>query len=220
MAQTGYTSRIINGEITTGKDFLIQCLRAFGYCISQRDMPLDVPPVRNISYSSDIERKKMLIECTKKEIEQYESMRGNIPMLLAKRLEIHNQIVGTYTLAFERAKENDAKLSDVLAQVEAWVPPTYQHKKIKDFAIDQIKMSMECDEIQNLLMRNVEPFDSSDDATAQWLEDQLDYFKKRLEQYETDITNIKKAEQEANDFLDTFYESVGNMDEGENKNGC
>lgn len=40
---TGYTAQIENGNITTGKDFLKLCTRAFGIAMDMREKPLSVP---------------------------------------------------------------------------------------------------------------------------------------------------------------------------------
>ena len=40
---TGYTYYIENGNITTAKDFIMLCTRAFGALISMRDEPLSTP---------------------------------------------------------------------------------------------------------------------------------------------------------------------------------
>lgn len=40
---TGYTAQIENGNITTGKDFLKFCTRAFGIAMDMREKPLSVP---------------------------------------------------------------------------------------------------------------------------------------------------------------------------------
>lgn len=40
---TGYTAYIEDGDITTGKEFLKLCTRAFGVAIDQKDDPLSVP---------------------------------------------------------------------------------------------------------------------------------------------------------------------------------
>ena len=40
---TGYTAGIEDGTITTGKDFLKLCTRAFGIAMDLRDEPLSVP---------------------------------------------------------------------------------------------------------------------------------------------------------------------------------
>ena len=41
--QTGYTDYIKDGKITSGKDFLKLCTRAFGVAIDLKDESLDVP---------------------------------------------------------------------------------------------------------------------------------------------------------------------------------
>ena len=45
---TGYTAYIEDGDITTGKDFLKLCTRAFGVAIDQKDDPLSVPTRREV----------------------------------------------------------------------------------------------------------------------------------------------------------------------------
>ena len=40
---TGYTAFIEDGDITTGREFLLLCSRNFGVAIDVRDEPLSVP---------------------------------------------------------------------------------------------------------------------------------------------------------------------------------
>ena len=76
---TGYTAFIEDGDITTGKEFLLLCLRNFGIAIDVRDEPLTVMNgfastetgnlntadaiklVKNISGSADIVKMHMNI---------------------------------------------------------------------------------------------------------------------------------------------------------------
>ena len=48
---TGYTYFIENGDITTGKEFLKKCIRAFGCCYGQMEDPLSDPLITE--YKSD-----------------------------------------------------------------------------------------------------------------------------------------------------------------------
>lgn len=44
---TGYTAFIEDGDITTGREFLLLCSRNFGVAIDVRDEPLSVPTPTN-----------------------------------------------------------------------------------------------------------------------------------------------------------------------------
>ena len=61
---TGYTAHIEDGEITTGKEFLKLCTRAFGVAVSLKDEPLSTPtpssfepsPFYNESYDGALKK--------------------------------------------------------------------------------------------------------------------------------------------------------------------
>ena len=60
---TGYTCQVADGEITDFKQFLLQCSRAFGACIQQRDDPhSDLPKRMEVSNYHKDELKKAKLD--------------------------------------------------------------------------------------------------------------------------------------------------------------
>ena len=99
---TGYTAGIEDGEITTGKDFLKLCTRAFGIAMDVRDEPLSVPtPTKfepNTYYKDRFEKAKAeLEECRKMSFEEAK----------AKMVKSHADRVKMYKSIAERHIENN-----------------------------------------------------------------------------------------------------------------
>ena len=133
---TGYTAFIEDGNITTGKDFLLLCSRAFGVAVDIKEESLDVPtPMKFEAKPYHKER----LEESLKELDKITSM--------------------TFEEAYEEAKlffdsEKQRKLESaknmirknelydrIRNEVENWKPPTSDHDGIKKFALEQIDKS-------------------------------------------------------------------------------
>jgi hypothetical protein len=136
---SGYTCGIEKG--ITFKEFALGCARAFGALIDLRDAPYDteIPDViePHISFYQ---------ESLKKDEEELEQ-------LLNKNKEEIKE--GWLKHCEEVKKDNEERLQKVKALTEkyeymlekarAYIPPTSDHIKYKEFMISQIKESMEFD---------------------------------------------------------------------------
>ncbi len=132
---TGYTAGIEDGKITTGKDFLMICARAFGACIEMRDEPLSKPIPETFGRSEyhDGELAK-----AKAELAKYKSMSADEAQVLLDAE--HERLRQEYREGMERANQITRAYNAVLCEVRAWNPPTPDHAHLKDFAIEQIGM--------------------------------------------------------------------------------
>lgn len=108
----------------------------------------------------------------------------------------------------EKAKkknlEENARLCSMRNKVVAWTPPTPNHKNLKDFMLEQIKISMHdlsyyTKEIINLQTRSTKSLIAN---KTEDLKDGVEYHKKELEK-ETIRYNGN------NDWLEQLYKSVG-----------
>ena len=123
---TGYTYKIENGEITTGKDFLMLCTRAFGIANELRDDPLSVPTPTKFEldpyYKKEYEER--LQELQKAKGMTFREAKEEIISEYQKEREIS-----------QRGKiKNDElmkKYNKVKREVEEWIPPTKSHKSVK-----------------------------------------------------------------------------------------
>jgi len=129
---TGYTCIIEDGDGATFREYLLRCARAFGACIEQREDSLgELPKHREpTGYYTDRIR-----ECEAK-LRELQTMTVEQADVLA-RAE-HTAAVLSYA---KEARARVAKLrryDAMLAEVEAWTPPTAQHQGLKDFMRSQI----------------------------------------------------------------------------------
>ena len=131
---TGYTAIIEEKPDCTFRDFALRCARGMGACVMQRDDDMDTPPrhrERSTFYAQKIPEARAHLEALlARDPAAWEQ--ANI----AKQREIED-----YN---EKAKAEHARLATVysamLAQVEAWKPPTPDHVGMQRLMREQILM--------------------------------------------------------------------------------
>lgn len=182
---TGYTHKILDGEITEFKDFAILCTRAFGATIHMRDEGFDTPytPRQVSQYHSDA------IANTIQEIKELETITDEE---LEKKVEEEwtNQL-DRYNEMIERAKANFDVLSKMMKEAEAYTPPTEDHVRFKEFIIEQLRGTIDYDcnlsyylnEIDNIKAK-LESFniDELREERLANLRKSLEYHKKELQE--------------------------------------
>lgn len=135
---TGYTAAI--GEGITFNNFVLQCARAFGACIEMRDDPMDKPIPDEFKPSDYSERQ--LAEANKR-VAQLKAMSAS---QCAKEAKADYERQVTYhkeSIAKDAALK--AKYEAMLAEVEAWTPPSTDHDELKNFMRNQITESIRFD---------------------------------------------------------------------------
>lgn len=134
---TGYTSEIANGQ--TFEEFVWGCARAFGALIMMRDEPANAPIPE--FQPSDYDRQRLTEHAAE---------------LNALMLMTPEQIAAAALKDYERQykevekwnKGKDAlhlKYTTMLSRVDAWNPPTEEHKGLKKFMAQQIQGSIDFD---------------------------------------------------------------------------
>lgn len=201
---TGYTAYIENGEITTGKEFLKLCTRAFGVAISVRDEPLSTPtpssfepsPFYKESYDKALKKLKELNNMTFDE--------AKIQMKAD-----HEKRISDYKSYAEQAIIKNEKYIKVGKEIEEWIPPTEEHEGIKKFALEQIDMSMTKQKyIDEYLERSKEEFDDSDEAVQNYINDIIDYYQRDIERsYKSWQKELERARSK-NEWMKQFLESL------------
>jgi hypothetical protein len=137
---TGYTSKIYEGEEVSGKDFLLICARAFGALITMRDEDMDAPIPEEFKATDYYE--KGLKEAQEK-LEKYK----NMPLDEAETLSLKEFIEREKSRLESLTKDTllRARYVKTLSEVEKWIPPTEEHRQLKDFAVEQLKGSIDFD---------------------------------------------------------------------------
>jgi len=140
---TGYTHPIIDGEITTLRQFTLACARAYLFEFKESDIPIpksaelmpEVIPGPDTAYHDESlkeleDKLKMLKEMSPFEAEHY-------------YIKEEDRADSFYEGIETKDKENNALIQSMLDKVKAWDPPTEAHRVgIKKFMIEQLEMSL------------------------------------------------------------------------------
>jgi hypothetical protein len=192
---SGYTSDIYNGKDITFKDFALRCARDFGACMHQRDENYDIKPKLREKDSNDsyhiekINEAKKWVKPTKAEFDAY---------VVEKTAYYNNQI--------DKQNKLKARYENILEQAKKWTPPTSEHKRLKEFMIEQLTQSMNFDcasdfneqnliEIKNLTYKkHIKDLQASNKRAIKY----------HTEQLEREDDNIDKA----NKWITDLYNSL------------
>ena len=156
---TGYTADIAKG--ITFEQFALDCARNFGATITKRDDPMGTPIPEEFQPSPYC--KKSLDSAVK----HLASMKSRTPAQWRKAHKDH--VSNSINRCVKRIRENrslEGKYTAMLAQVEAWNPPTHEHEGMKKFMRDQITESISFDcggdyyerEIVNAAVQTIKEF--------------------------------------------------------------
>ena len=194
---TGYTAQIENGNITTGKDFLKLCTRAFGIAMDMREKPLSVPtptqfepdPYYKQKYDKAVEVRNKWKQMTFDEAKQ-------------KIIEKYNTEITQAKKSLENYKLEDEKYKKVRNEIVKWNPPTDEHKALKNFALEQIDLSMNT-YIYNYLERDLnKKLENDMNASCE------KNVGEAYEQWQKDL----KITAEKNTWMRQFLESLDSME--------
>jgi hypothetical protein len=193
---TGYTARIEDGSITTGKEFLMLCARAFGACVEMRDEPLSVPVPFEFSPSPYYKRR--IKEAEENLCNLLSLTVDDAQAMLDKEYQDNQK---RYAEAVERREKIRQKYKAVRDYVEQWEPPTMEHKKLKKFALNQIAIS---GDDGWSLCETEKPKENA----QEWLQAKIDYERKYLEKYQKDWQEEVERTNNKNKWLSALRESL------------
>lgn len=132
---TGYTAELME----RGQDFrtfTLRCARAMGACIMQRDDPMADEPKRqepsdyHTKAISEAHERLAALKAMNPEQMHDEGQRLRQTAVDSARKGLHEDMA------------ENARLEGMAAQVRAWQPPTDEHNGLKDFMLEQIRISM------------------------------------------------------------------------------
>lgn len=157
---TSYTSGVESGEVTSLKDFLVICVGGAD-CQDFSDSFLD--KYEKAVTDLDIAQ-KLTIEEARAEMEADHK----------KNIDDALRILGEY-------EETNHRLSAMRDKVIAWVPPTDEHKGLKEFALKQIRISMIPAEIIDMYKReSTAVLAVSEEAVRAYIDRQIKFCEKRV----------------------------------------
>ena len=140
MMPTGYTSDLYDGKPQTFAEFVMQCAREMGAMITMRDESLSKPIPERFEPSSYHERE---LERAQARLEEVTAMSPEEANSEAAQ-DFHDALAGWEEGNADRKARQD-RYEAMLAQVEAWVPPTTDHDGLKKFMRAQLEESIRFD---------------------------------------------------------------------------
>lgn len=138
---TGYTHCVQDGSVTEFREFALRCARGMGACVMLRDDPLDdgIPetlPTEGEYHTAQINelkqrlgelRRMSLADAEKAATKEYDDA-----------LKRHREYLDEKELQRQRYEA-------MLAEVDKWIPPTDDHRGLKDFMVSQLRESINFD---------------------------------------------------------------------------
>lgn len=204
---TGYTAFIEDGNITTGKEFLLLCSRAFGIAMEIRDEPLSVPTPTTFEpngyYKNRYESAVKRLEAERNI--SFDDAKRRMRSDYNKRVEDAKRIVANMTAINER-------YAKVRGQVSGWIPPTENHKGIKKFALEQIDMCVNSDKMFAYYQEIIDtPFNDSDEAVQEYITKYIEYLESDVERAKKSYDEEVERANEKTQFMKEFIESLENL---------
>lgn len=196
---TGYTADIEND--ISFEDYALQCARAFGACVMQRDDSSTARPVlREVSttYAEWLEE-------AEKEVATLTAMTPSQRQAYGEK-ERQEQI-DTRQQYFNKKIVLRNKYEAMLQKAAVWNPPTAEHVELKNFMIKQIQESIEFDcntkyDLEDMTrLSNISPVRLFDEA--------LNTAQGKVTRYVEEVRREQQRVEESNRWILALYESLG-----------
>jgi hypothetical protein len=137
---TGYTCIIEDKDGTTFREYALRCARAFGACIMQRDDDSNEPPKPRLP-------DQRYVESLAKAERDLRELESSTPASFYAKWRTEVMEVDRRNAEYRREHAvKAARYAKMRAQVEAWSPPTLEHRGLKEFMLGQIDVSHRADE--------------------------------------------------------------------------
>lgn len=133
---TGYTYIIEEDPEPTFEKFALTCARAFGALYMMRDDPMDAPipdefPASTYNAERLAEAKIALAKAEAMTLEEASRAAA----------DAFDHSMEAYRASLARCEENHRRYERMRAAVKEWVPPTLKHIELKNFMLEQIRIS-------------------------------------------------------------------------------
>lgn len=205
---TGYTKFIEDGTITTGREFLLLCSRAFDVMAEFKDelltapLPMTFEPSNYCQEEYDKAKQELAKGCEITLEEARECIRN------AHR----NRVESSRVFLLEVKSIND-RYSRIRKQVVEWVPPTENHEGIKKFALEQIDMCIYPQEILEHFQKIIDtPLDDSDEAVLNYMEQFITDLKKNVDKAKAVLAADIDRAKNRTEFMKKFVDSLEVID--------
>lgn len=136
---SGYTATLYEGE-QSFPDFALACARAFGALITLRDQSIDAPVPETVEPSTYYAERAVEHRARIAEVEGWSEFEADD----AAHRSWHSAWT-RWNAGRAEQEARKARYESMIAQVEAWEPPTPDHVQMKRFMLDQLSESLRFD---------------------------------------------------------------------------
>lgn len=194
---TGYTDAI--GKGISFEEFVCNCARAFGACVTMRDESMKAPLPDEFK-ASDYHAKR--IEEAKNTLYDVERMTTSECRAAAEKEWEENEAYRTKILA-ERA-ELRKKYEAMLAKVKAWKPPSKDHEGLTDFMVQQITDSIKWDCDNDYYAKPSKKL-----TAAEWKKKSIETAKHDIEYHKKEDDEERERAKDRSEWVRQLKESLG-----------
>lgn len=194
---TGYTADVADGKVTDFATFALRCARAFGATIMQHDDDMhDMPKHREESdyYATSL-------ATARAELDALNRMTP-ADVVAAYEARYQGRVESAQRYAAQRA-EQQRRYEAMLADVNAWEPPTAQHVNLKQFMVDQLTESIRFD-----CAPGYDDTPEREDPKA-WYDAELKRVHERVSRAAANLEDERARVAGANAWIDALYASLG-----------
>lgn len=132
---TGYTADVVDGKITTLRDFALRCARGMGATIMMRDEPWDAPIPETFEPHTGYNQERL--DAANALLAELEALTPEECEARA-RADFSERVAAHEKYEAERQAEND-RVSAMLDKVRHW---TTEAEGIREFMIEQLQISL------------------------------------------------------------------------------
>ena len=192
---TGYTHRVAEGEVTDFRTFALQCARAFGATIMQRDDPGNEPPKLR-------EEAPFYADMLSRAETRFREVDG-MTTEAAERgaADAHKKALDFFHERRADRTETANRYSAMLAEVLAWGPPTPAHVGLKEFMTDQLTESRRFDCEYDL-------HEPTRERASEWLATEFAAAARNLNRARQSLADEQERVRCANAWINALYESL------------
>lgn len=196
---TGYTADISKG--ITFEQFILNCARAFGACVSLRDEPGGGEAIPASFEASDyhpnaiVKERAIILELTGLTDEQCEQ----------RAQQAYDEAMAFNASERERMGQLLVRYTAMKDQALAWVPPSSEHRRLKDFMLEQLDSSIKFD-CDTSYYDNNQPTRMTG---AEWREDRISSAFESIEYHTKGHADEIASTHKRNEWIRLLRESIG-----------
>lgn len=192
---TGYTSDVKDGNVNQLKEYMLRCARQFGALVHMREDDSSEIKYRGVSdyhliqLNESYDKLKQLEDMTDEEIQKEID-------------ESYEDMIRTRNRMSERNRKTKERYLNMIDKVEQWISPTENHLNLKEFALKQLKDSLEFD-----CNDSYEKLEIKKETISEYKNEHIKYYLNKIKNHSDLYLKEIKAVEDANNWISDLINS-------------